>query len=256
MLKRFLCLLCVMLCAFSSCHAARKVYPSFNGAVCDEAAVLSQKTIEDIETLNERLANTQVYVYTCHFLGGENVKQYTEELFNELYLDADDVLLTLVVGEEKYALCTGETVKNAVHDQQTVLGYNVGIPFMYREYDRAVGDFLLAFAPKLAAVNNMYVNTAGLFGTETPAQDKKFKLDGNWWSGFFGERYEEEEYSYEPYEEVETEEEQSLGSIILLIFLLVFLIHRRRDKGKKGLGFWGWIVAFVCLRAVLRFFGL
>ena len=84
-MKRLVCLLCVLMCIFSSCHAARKVYPAFNGTVCDDAAVLSQQTIEDIEALNAQLAPCRVHIYTCHFLGGEDVKQYTEELFNQLY---------------------------------------------------------------------------------------------------------------------------------------------------------------------------
>ena len=249
-------MLCVLMSLFSSCFAARTVYPSFNGTVCDDAAILSQQTIKDIEALNEALAPSNVYVYTCHFLGGDDVKQYTEELFNELYLDADDVLLTIVVGEEKYAMCSGEMVNSTVSIQQTLLGYSFAVPFMQREYDRAVGDFLLAFAPRLARIHGMEVNTDGLFGTKAAPQDELFELTENWWSGFFGERYEEEDYSYEPYEEVETEEEQSFGSLILLIFLLVYIIRKRKAKGKNSLGFWGWIVGIACLKAVLRFFGL
>ena len=76
-------ILALALCfsAVSLANAEREYPPRPSGTVSDLAGVLGEKTMEDLETLNQRLndaANGRIFVLTRHFLGGADAQQYAD----------------------------------------------------------------------------------------------------------------------------------------------------------------------------------
>lgn len=234
-------------------------------AVSDEAVVLSSDTVNDVLTLNGR-TNVSFYVTTKHFLGGAQAQAYCDRLFEEYVLGIDDVLLLLVIGEERYAVTMGDNVKRAISNEQmnNLLSSKLRQPFIEeRDYDAAVGDFLLAAAAQVAKAQGTSLSVAGLFGNagsiETARAQEQYDFDywaGNWWNGFFGngaekvdeyfeDEYYDDGYYYDDYEyEYEyTDSGFSFGKLIILGIVLLFIISNRRKQGKKGMGVAGWYVA-------------
>lgn len=231
--------------------------------VVDDAGVLSEQTIADVSTLNER-ADIRFTVATRHFLGGREAQSYCDELFNAWNLGSYDVLLLLVIGEERYAVTLGSDVTGYYLSSEQVnslLSSKLRQPFLQdRDYDGAVGSFLLAAASQVARANGSTLYTGGLFGTASGSgsntavvqQDDFSNWRGNWWDGFFagnGAEYADSYSGYDPefdygysYED-DYEESFGFGKLIFLAIVLWIIIKNRQRNGKRGLGLFGWIVA-------------
>jgi len=246
-------------------ETAERDYPAQRGYVNDDAAVLSEETAFDIQEMNARMSGAEFYVVTRHFLGGVDAQEYCRGLFDTWQLDEDDVLMLLVIGEERYAVCLGEKISEAVSAEQlnTLTSTNLRDPFInQRDYDGAAGQFLLALGGQIARANGESLNTGGLFGTEEGAPDKVFEnWSGNWWEGFFAEEdYDEEalqDYARDEYwAHDEEEEETGLGTLIVLAALLYLIVRRRRRHGKGGLGLIGWLFALTILNEIGNMLGV
>ena len=106
-------------------------------------------------------------------------------LFDYWGLDADDVLVLLVIGEEKYAVITGDFIEEYVSKEQlsSLMGTQLRQAFITeRDYDGAVGDFLLALAGQIDRFTGEDVDFGGLFGTDETVDSQIFdNWGGNWW---------------------------------------------------------------------------
>lgn len=264
MQKRILCLLTVIICLCAFPAMARVTYPEQRGCVNDDAAVLSAQTVNDIIELNDRMDGAEFVVVTRHFLGGADAQEYCKGLFDYWQLDEDDALLLLVIGEERYDVMLGDFVRSCISEEQlsSLLSSQLRAPFINeRDYDKAVGNFLLSVSSQISRSTGENLNTGGLFGTENTAQEKVFdNWKGNWWEGFFAEVVgeddwdEEKEYAGDTYYYEAYEDDASISRLAIIAIVLVFIVSRRRKKGKSGLGFIGWLLAFSGFKEARKFF--
>ena len=145
-------------------------YPAQRGAVNDDAGVLSEQTAADIEQLNTaaRSADISFVVATRHFLGDADAQTYCDGLFEAWKLDQKTVLVLLVIGEERYAVAVGQGVRDMIGQEQinSLLAAKLRAPYLNdRNYDGAVGDFLLALTAQAAKSRGVTVKISGLFGS-------------------------------------------------------------------------------------------
>jgi len=237
-------------------------YPVQRSYVNDDATVLSAETVQDIDKINERLLSAELTVATRHFLGGADVQEYCKGLFDYWQLGSEDVLVLLVIGEERYAVFMGEQISAYVSAEQlsSLTGTYLRPAFIaQRDYDGAVGDFLLALSSHIVRASGEALDTGGLFGTEETAPDAIFdNWNGNWWEGFFAENSYSEEGAYHWSGDVYDHEgrAEDFGSLLVLIVVLLVLIHRRRKSNKGGLGWFGWLIAISIISRIGEWIGL
>ena len=269
MLKRIITCFVALALIFVLTTAQAASYPARRGAVNDDAAVLSDSTAADVDTLNAR-GYGEYTVVTRHFLGGADAQTYCDGLFSAWSMGEDDLLLLLVIGEERYAVAMGSRVAAAISSEQlnSLLSSRLRQPFLQdRDYDGAVGSFLLAAAIQVARYQGATLNTAGLFGTAaaststgTTAQNQATSLfsnwSGNWWSGFFSddEWDDTSEWTFSTSNESDFEERSgfSFGKLILIAVVLWLIMRNRRRNGKSGLGAAGWGAAMLGADQVAR----
>ena len=268
MIRRFSAIAIAVALLFCLFTAQADTYPIRRGAVNDDAAVLSDSTSKDIETLNER-SDAQFTVITRHFLGGADAQEYCDALFQAWNLSSNDLLLLLVIGEERYAVSMGDVLQlSALSPEQlnSLLSAKIRQPFIQeRDYDGAVGGFLLAAATQIARAYGDTLNTSGLFGTTHQEQQNASGASaqsGSWfsswnstgWGNFFSDNdlnlygQNQGDISYE-YDE---DNGFSMGRLIFIGIVLLFIIRSRRRKGKSGLGAAGWGAAAMGAKEVLR----
>lgn len=226
-------------------------YPMLRSYVNDDAAVLGAETAKDIIELNDRMTSAEFTVATKHFLGGADAKEYAKGLFDYWQMDADDVLVLLVIGEEKYAVITGDLIEEYVSKEQlsSLTGTQLRPAFITeRDYDGAVGDFLLALAGQIDRFTGEDVDLGGLFGTEEKVDPQIFdNWGGNWWEGFFGE-YDYDESDLKVYAaDVHEAYDVDFSSLFVLAAVLLCVVLSRRRKRKSGLGWFGWILVLSLL---------
>lgn len=273
--RAFSCLMALILLFLTLQGAAASASASVSApiyrAVNDDAAVLSDMTAKDVEVLNDRAEDIPLKfaVVTRHFLGGAAAQEYCDTLFEAWGASADMVILLLVIGEERYAVSTGAMVDSFISREQmnTLLSGKLRGAFIdERDYDGAVGQFLLAVTDHAARAQNTSINTNGLFGTQVQNVSQQSantifdNWNGQWWSGFFAEESEDEDIvdrfmdddSYEVYYEAEADGGFSIGKLAIIAIVLVFISSRRAAKGKKGLGAAGWIVAGMGAKEVMK----
>lgn len=235
-------------------------YPTQRSYVNDDAAVLSAETAKDIIELNDRMDMAEFTVATKHFLGGADVKEYAKGLFDYWGLDTDDVLVLLVIGEEKYAVITGDLIEEYVSKEQlsSLMGTQLRQAFITeRDYDGAVGDFLLALASQIDRFTGEDVDFGGLFGMEETVDSQIFdNWGGNWWEGFFGEYdYDESDLKVYAADDVHEAYDVDFSSLFVLAAVLLIVVRRRRKSGKGGLGWFGWILVLSLLSDIGNMLG-
>ena len=268
MKKRICIFLTALILAVCLCVSALAVsYPVMRGAVNDDAAVLSDSTAQDIETLNQR-GDTRFTVVTRHFLGGADAQQYCSALFDAWGLGDDDFLLLLVIGEERYAAAMGSHIAGvAFSEEQLSSLFSAKLRPLFlqeRDYDGAVGSFLLAASAQIARAQGETINTAGLFGSTqqsaTSQQNSNSSSSGSWftswtgnnWSGFFSDSdlndftQGAEDYEYEGGSGF------SVGKMILIVAVILIILRNRHRKGKSGLGAAGFVAAGMGAKEVMR----
>ena len=250
MTKRICAWIAVFCLLFCLTAANAATYPERRGAVNDDAAVLSDSVTADVEALNGR-SGAQFTVVTRHFLGGADAQTYCDGLFDAWKLGDRDFLLLLVIGEERYAVTMGSQIrKSALSSEQlnTLFSAKLRQPFIQeRDYDGAVGAFLLAAASQIARAEGNTLNTSGLFGTSQSAASNAAPstAGSNWfdswtsngWSAFFsddnlnGGETVGQSYEYSGGSGFST------GKLILILFILFIILrnrHRRGDAGAPG----------------------
>lgn len=267
MIKRFTALLLALLLVFSLAFAQAVTYPENRGSVNDDAAVLSDATAQDIDLLNGR-SEVGFTVVTRHFLGGMDAQEYCDGLFKAWNLGSDQVLLLLVIGEERYAATLGSTASKYISAEQlnSIFSSKLRQPFIQqRDYDGAVGAFLLETASQAARATGKTFNASGLFGTAQSAPSSSGSSSSGWtsfsnwtgdlWTSFFsddelndlsGQNY-SQDYEYE------NDSGFSVSRLILILAVLFIIMRSRRRQGKNGLGILGWGTAGMAAREAMKF---
>lgn len=240
---------CLVLCLSASFARAAEQSP-----IRDGAAVLAAQTQLDAEKLSGLVKDKlglRLVVDIRHFLGGAEAQAYARRLLSELP-DADrGLLLLVVVGEENYALAAGpEAARQISKDvQDTLLSKSFRVPFLNRQYDRAVGGFLLSLAQELEKSTGERLALKGLFGYAPPAQTAQPLQESS--SGFdildfmLGERVAQDTTHAERRErEARNDKGLGLGSIILIGLVLSSIFGGKDRHGRRkgcGCGPLGWI---------------
>ena len=170
-MKKLICMLlaCVMLFSWA---AAAPRYPQKGGAVVDNAAVLSQQTVEDVKALHELVkkeTKLELYLVTVDFLDGESITKYGEGLLKAWDLDDDALLLLLAVGEDQFGATAGKDVKVSAAVQQKVMASTLSIPFLAQEYDEAIRSLMPALVTEINKAYGTRIEVNGMFGVEKTA---------------------------------------------------------------------------------------
>ena len=240
-------LLALVLClALASAACAETEYPPRPaGTVSDLAGVLGEKTIQDLETLNERLsaaANGKLYVLTRHFLGGQAAQGYADKVFEVWGLEKGEALLLMVIGEDSYALSLGAGARADVPaDTQTgLLAGHFRTDYLNRQYDEALADLAVNLGQALAKARGTALNTAGLFGQAAIQSTPQPQTMEDWWYGMFArDDYDAQEDNDNAYwrgwqDEQRYEEERiNWRSLIIWALVIYFLFFRKKRRNRK-----------------------
>ena len=230
--------LALCLTLVSAADAATEYPPRPSGSVSDLAGVLGEQTIQDLETLNDRLSDGgsgKLFVLTRHFLGGANVQQYADKVFEVWSLDDNDALLLMVIGEESYALSLGSAAKKAIPGdiQTSLLASHFRSAYLNRGYDEALADL----AVNLAKAFGGTPYTSGLFGQAAIQSTPQPQSSSDWWYGMFARddydaRESDDEIYWEDWQTQRYYEETSINwrSVIIWGLVIYFLFFRRRRR--------------------------
>lgn len=233
-MKKLICMLmaCMLLCASA---AAAPRFPDKGGAAVDDAAVLSQKTIEETAKLHELIkdaTDVEVYLVTVDFLDGYTLNQYGEQLMDAWDLGDDALLVLMAVGEDKCAAFPGKDVKLSSSVLQKLVTTSLEPAFLRQSYDEAVQTFMPALVTELHKRYEETIRLDGLFGVQEsrPAVEwmERFTRD-------MEEAYQSRADRYESYEPREDDDGVSLGKIILT-FIFLSMIFSKKGKGNRGCG--------------------
>lgn len=268
MIKRVSALLLALTLIFCLSFAQAVTYPEMRGAVNDDAAVLSDATAQDIDTLNGR-SDLRFNVVTRHFLGGMDAQEYCDGLFSAWKLGSEDVLLLLVIGEERYAVAMGSTAAKYISTEQlnSIFSAKLRQPFLQnRDYDGAVGAFLLEVASQAARTAGKTFNASGLFGTAQSAPSQSSSSSNGWssfsnwtgdlWNSFFSDDELNDltgQNNSQDYEYDSNDSGFSVSRLILILAVLFIIMRSRRKQGKNGLGILGWGTAGMAAREAMKF---
>ena len=235
-------LLCLSLTA--PALAATEYPPRPSGTVADLAGVLGEKTIDDLETLSQRLESASgghIFVLTRHFLGGADAQQYADRVFEVWNLDAQDALLLMVIGEESFALSLGKSAKSALSQEAltSFLG-SFRTAYLNRDYDRALADLAVSLGEALAKAGGNALNTSGLFGTAAIQSTPQPQTASDWWYGMFAQddyeaRWDHDESSWNEWQDEWRYEETSINwrSVIIWALVIYFLFFRKKKRNKR-----------------------
>lgn len=234
-----LTLLCLLFSTIPAC--ALESAPECMGTVTDLALVIGDAAQKDLDTLRRRYQDAtggKLYLVTRHFIGGRDVQEYADTLFDLWSLEENDVLLLMVIGEESYGMSLGKKAAAALPGEAraTLFAAHFHDAFMRREYDKAAGDMCMAALSRIASHQDEKLNTSGLFGSavsQSPLHVYEQEL-----TGLFSSFFEEEEPERE--QPSVLREDKSTGiSIwkILLIFFILRAVLRKRKRKKRRILF-------------------
>ena len=228
----------------SLANAETEYPPRPDGTVSDLAGVLGEKTIEDLETLNDRLldaAEGRVFVLTRHFLGGADAQQYADQVFQVWSLEEGDALLLMVIGEEEFALSLGADSKNALstESRNTLLGAFRNA-FKARQYDEALANLTVSLGQAIAKAFGDTLETAGLFGIAAIQSTPQPKTAEDYWYGMFARddydaRQNDDDTYWEDWQNQWQYEESSINwrSVIIWALVIYFLFFRRKRRNRR-----------------------
>ena len=224
-------LLAALLCLPLLAHAEPR-YPETQGAVTDAAAVLSPATVQDLRKLADILEDEHTLnlsVVTVDFLDGASLSDYAAGLQAKWSQGKDDLLLLMAVGEDKFGFFGGGDVnrKLSTSVQQKLLSTSFEAPFLRQSYDGAIAALMPALATEAAKAWNEDIDITGLFGT---ASTNPLSSEQDW--------------LVRPVEQVErveryvsrypSDDDFSLGKVILSVILILILFGHHRRYGSRG----------------------
>ena len=242
MKRNIIALLLIFVLLFAALPCAFAVnYPDKGAYAQDQASVLSEQISKELDTLNERTEKAfggHIYVYACHFLGGMSVKEYANGLFDRWQLGDNDALLLMVIGEESYALASGQGVQKALSGENgdVLLGTYFRTKYLARSYNEALNTLLPEMASKMAAQLGADLDTSGLFGTSVVEPTKAPTTSFNW-SDFVSSAFTDSSETDKQNDGIDKEEKStgfSLKKVLLIAVILYFLFGRRKPKRRGG----------------------
>ena len=213
-------------------------YPPFQGIVADMAGVLGESTVSDLEKLSERLegvAGGHIYVLTRHFLGGANVHEYAQKVFEVWNLGDQDALLLMVIGEESYSLAAGSFVKSSLTAEtlNSLLASQFRTLYLNRAYDEAAAAIAVDLGQRMAKAVGDALDVSGLFGRAAISSTPQPQSWNEIWQGMFAQDdYQEDSWSWDS--EWEHEENHINWRGILIWGLVIYFLFFRRKKRRRG----------------------
>lgn len=233
-MKKFLCMLmaCILVCA--AALAAPRL-PQKGGAVVDDAAALSQHTVEEIAKFREIVdkdTGVRVTLVTVDFLDGYTIDGYAEQLMDEWDLNDDALLILLAVGEDKCAAFAGKDVKLSATVLRKITAASLEPAFLAQDYDGAARAFFPALATELSKAYGRRIDLDGLFGVETPREtidwlDRISRVNES--ISARDTIHQRVEHSAEEHDD----DGMSLGKLILTFIFLSMIFGK---KGRRGCG--------------------
>lgn len=217
----------------------------------DGAALLTEQTQSDAEQLSRMIAeqtDLNLLLDIRHFLGGAEAGAYARKLLNELTDPDNSMLLLVVVGEESYALAAGSKADKLLGKdiRDTLLSKHFRAPFLNRQYDQAVGGFMLSVAQELSKTTGERLDPQGLFGyagaqsTQTSKENKGVNI----FDYILGESVTPaKDASASAAKSQREERELSLGGIILIGLILWSIFGKKGRRQGCGCGPLGWILS-------------
>ncbi len=130
-------------------------FPIDRGAVTDDANVLSQEMvaqIQEFQSVAESRTGVKVRVAVVHFLDGLDAQAYASKLFTRWNMGEEDFLLLGAAGEDSYGIASGQEMKRSFSDNNAQLmlsSSGFGEQFKDQQYDAAFGKFFVAFGQML-----------------------------------------------------------------------------------------------------------
>ena len=239
-------ILALALCfvAVSMANAETEYPPRPERSSADLAGVLGEKTLEDLEALNDRLdssAGGRIYVLTRHFLGGADAQQYADQVFQVWSLEEGDALLLMVIGEEEFALSLGADSKNALstESRNTLLGAFRNA-FKARQYDEALANLTVSLGQAMAKAKGNTLSDTGLFGSAAiQSTPQPQTVDDSWYGMFARDDYDawenSDEVFWEDWQNTWRSEETRTNwrSVIIWALVIYFLFFRRQRRNRR-----------------------
>ena len=239
--------------------------PPFGGmaetaAIRDGAAILSAGTRADATKLSrmvEEKTGLHMAVDIRHFLGGAEAGAYARRLLSELPDPDDSLLLLVVVGEESYALAAGTQADKLLGKdiRDTLLSKNFRASFLNRQYDQAVGGFMLSAAEELGKTTGDRLDLRGLFGYTAPQATQAPRESVNVTNildFMLGEKVSPAADASVKKARADREDQGlGLGSIIIIGLVLSSVFGKKNRKGRR-IGPFGWILGVF---GISRLFG-
>lgn len=166
MLKKIL--LITMLSVFlTACGGEALEYPDLTAEhIHDAAFVLSEAFKSDLSVLSTRVytqTGGKIYLASCHFLGGHDVREYAKSLFEANGLSDRDTLLVMAVGEnEENSYCLIPAASVSDDQRLTLLSVYFKNDYLNRSYEQAVSELMKAYFKTLdsrISTNDLFLET-------------------------------------------------------------------------------------------------
>lgn len=226
-------------------------------AVNDQAGALSPGLVSEINQLSillHQYLGIKLNILTRHFLGGEDVQVYTERQA-ALNNQPDEILMTIIIGEERYALSLGEKAGQLISKDMAdnLLSRHFRDAFLtQRAYDKALAVFLLSLSEQLQVTssvnlppNELLYTYAGQENAAAPSPTKAPKKDSSWLGSIFADPDKVQEGARQYDQDAQQAAEGKGGGLslfqIALIGFVLYKIFGKKRAGKKGCGPLGWI---------------
>jgi Beta-propeller domains of methanol dehydrogenase type len=238
-------------------------YPAKADVIADFANVLSKDTISALNEFNTNLKSKTgitLHMATVHFLDGQSVRAFANELFSRWHLAGNDVLLLLAIGEDTFYTAAGSAVDNKFPEasREVLLSDAFRAKYMTLDYDGAIREYIPKLAEVLGKNYNVAIGLPKFFGAaavQAPAPAKPILM----------EILEDEHIRRTEgrYERVVHESGFSVPNLILLVLILLLIFSPRkkvRQFGQMagcsscgcGCGPIGWLLALLGIREATR----
>jgi uncharacterized protein len=161
------------------CYAQRAVPPLWGHRVHDEAKILAQQTVDELELMLQRhqdSTSNQIAVLIIPSLDGDNLEEYSLRVAEEWKLGTatndNGVLLLVVVNDRKVRIEVGSGLEGVLPDAITsrIIRNEIAPSFREHQYDRGIRAGLNAIIR--AAANEYEADLSGLGNTELTTGEK------------------------------------------------------------------------------------